>query len=97
MSGTLWKRNRDMKKFALAALAVALSAGAAYAENPIVGQPAEMAAQDKAFVLLAENPVSSTRSNIDYTAPAAIRQSAPVSQDGSAHRFGDASPSSYQN
>lgn len=86
-----------MKKFALAALAVALSAGAAYAENPFVGQPAEMAAQDKAFVLPGETPVASTRSNIDYTAPAAIRQSAPVNQDGSAHRFGDASPSSYQN
>ena len=56
-----------------------------------------MAAQDKAFVLPGETPVASTRSNIDYTAPAAIRQSAPVSQDGSAHRFGDASPSSYQN
>lgn len=85
-----------MKKFALAALAVALSAGAAYAENPYVGEPPAMAAQDKAFGLPGQAPVTSTRGNIDYTAPAAIRQSAPVYQDGSAHRFGDASPSSYQ-
>lgn len=31
------------------------------------------------------------RGNTDYTAPASIK--APVYQDGSAHRFGDASPS----
>lgn len=86
-----------MKKFALAALAVALSAGAAYAENPFVGQPPAMAAQDKAFILPGNAMAASMRSNIDYTAPAAIRQSASVYQNGSAHRFGDASPSSYQN
>ncbi len=84
-----------MKKFALAALAVALSAGAAYAGNPYVGEPANMAAQDKAFMQPGQAPVA--RGNIDYTAPASIRQSAPVYQNGSAHRFGDASPSSYQN
>ena len=86
-----------MKKFALAALAVALSAGAAYAENPFVGQPEAMAAQDKAFTQLGQAPVAAPRGNVDYTAPASIRQSAPVHHDGSAHRFGDASPSSYQN
>ncbi len=80
-----------MKKFALTALAVALSAGAAYAENPYVGEPANMAAQDKAFRQLESEPV---RGNVDYTAPASIK--APVYQDGSAHRFGDNSPSSYQ-
>jgi hypothetical protein len=89
------KRNIHMKKFALAALAVALSAGAAYAENPYVGEPANMAAQDKAFMEPGQAPVA--LGNIDYTAPASIRQSAPVYQNGSAHRFGDASPASYQN
>jgi len=84
-----------MKKFTLTVLAVVLSAGAAYAENPYVGEPADMAAQDKAFMLPGAIAVTSTRSNIDYTAPASIK--APVHQDGSAHRFGDASPSSYQN
>jgi len=93
--GDAMKRNIDMKKFALAALAVALSAGAAYAENPYVGEPANMAAQDKAFMEPGQAPVA--LGNIDYTAPASIRQSAPVYQNGSAHRFGDASPSSYQN
>ncbi|AAX73811.1 conserved hypothetical protein [Brucella abortus bv. 4 str. 292] len=82
------RRIRKMKKFALAALAVAHSAGAAYAENPYVGQPANMAAQDKAFMQGGSTPV---RGNTDYTAPASIK--APVYQDGSAHRFGDASPS----
>ncbi len=59
----------------------------AYAENPYVGQPANMAAQDKAFMQGGSTPV---RGNTDYTAPASIK--APVYQDGSAHRFGDASP-----
>ncbi|KAB2673778.1 hypothetical protein F9K85_19310 [Brucella tritici] len=86
-----------MKKFAIAALAVALSAGAAYAGNPFVGEPPAMAAQDKTFVLPGEAPVASTHRTVDYTATAAIHRSAPVNQDGSAHRFGDASPSSYQN
>lgn len=86
-----------MKKFALAAIAVAISAGAAYAENPFVGQPPAMAAQDRAFILPGGTPVASTHANIDYTAPATIRQSKPVYHDGSAHRFGDASPSSYRN
>ncbi|MBB5703120.1 hypothetical protein FHS76_003016 [Ochrobactrum daejeonense] len=86
-----------MKTLALAALAVALSAGAAFAENPFVGEPEALAAQDRAFTLPGETPVVSTRDNVDYTAPASIRQSAPVYQDGSANRFGDASPSSYQN
>ncbi|MFQ0815953.1 hypothetical protein AVM02_17100 [Brucella anthropi] len=86
-----------MKKFTLAALAVALSAGAAYAENPYVGEPPALAAQDKAFMLPGDATGASMHSNIDYTAPAAIHRSAPAYQDGSAHRFGDNSPSSYQN
>ncbi len=40
-----------MKKIAFAITAIVLSTGAALAENPFVGQPEAMAAQDKAFVL----------------------------------------------
>ncbi len=80
-----------MKKLVLAALAVALSAGAAYAENPFAGKPAAMAAQEKAF--LAPSSGAVVRGNVDYTAPASNHGA----QDGSAHRFGDASPSSYEN
>ena len=75
-----------MKKIVLAAAALALSAGAAFAENPNVGTPADLYANDS-------TPVAAQK--LDYTAPASIK--APVHQDGSAHRFGDASPSSYQN
>jgi opacity protein-like surface antigen len=75
-----------MKKFALAAVAVALSAGAAFAENPRVGEPADLYAND-------HTPVATQQ--VDNTATASIGQSA--FQDGSAHRFGDASPSSFQN
>ena len=75
-----------MKKIVLAAAALALSAGAAFAENPNVGTPADLYANDS-------TPVAAQK--LDYTAPAAISQSS--FHDGSAHRFGDASPSSYQN
>jgi len=75
-----------MKKFALAAVAVALSAGAAFAENPHVGEPADLYANDR-------TPVATQ--GVDYTAPASIQNQ--THSDGSAHRFGDASPSSYQN
>lgn len=86
-----------MKKFALAALAVALSAGAAYAENPYVGMPESQAVQEKAFKTPNTAPLFGTRGNVDYTPTATIRQSTPIYQDGSANRFGDASPSSYDN
>ncbi|KAB2696379.1 hypothetical protein [Brucella haematophila] len=68
-----------MKKFVLAAAALALSAGAAFAENPRVGEPENLYANDR-------TPVASQ--SVDYTAPAAI--STPVYRDGSANRFGDA-------
>ncbi|MCX2695830.1 MULTISPECIES: hypothetical protein [Ochrobactrum] len=74
-----------MKKFALAAVAVVLSAGAAFAENPNVGTPADLYANDR-------TPVATQQ--VDRTATASIGQN--THQDGSAHRFGDASPSSYQ-
>lgn len=75
-----------MKKLALAAVAVALSAGAAFAENPNVGTPADLYANDRTPVAVQQ---------IDHTATASIGRSS--FQDGSAHRFGDASPSSFQN
>lgn len=75
-----------MKKFVLAAVAAALSAGVAFAENPNVGTPADLYANDR-------TPVASQQ--VDHTATASIGQS--TVSDGSAHRFGDASPSSFQN
>ncbi len=75
-----------MKKIVLAAAALALTAGAAFAENPHVGEPADLYANDR-------TPVAAQK--VDYTATATI-ENAKVYQDGSAHRFGDASPSSYQ-
>ncbi|PWL17215.1 hypothetical protein DKP76_14450 [Falsochrobactrum shanghaiense] len=74
-----------MKKFVLAAAAVALSAGAAFAENPYVGEPDNLYANDRTAVI---------SQGVDYTAPASIDTGYT---DGSANRFGDASPSSYQN
>ena len=74
-----------MKKIVFAAAVVALSAGAAFAENPNVGIPADLYANDR-------TPVAAQ--SIDYTAPASIGQSG--FSDGSANRFGDASPSSYR-
>ncbi|MBV2144160.1 hypothetical protein KUG47_11710 [Falsochrobactrum sp. TDYN1] len=75
-----------MKKIVLAAAALALSAGAAFAENPYVGEPDNLYANDRTPVAV---------QGVDYTAPASINQSGYT--DGSAHRFGDASPSSFQN
>jgi len=86
-----------MKKLALATLAVALSAGAAYAENPYVGMPESQVIQEKAFKTPNTGPLFGTKGDVDYTATATIRQSTPVYHDGSANRFGDASPSSYEN
>ncbi|URQ74348.1 MAG: hypothetical protein NBV76_07305 [Candidatus Ochrobactrum gambitense] len=76
-----------MKKLVLAAAALALTAGAAFAENPHVGEPENLYANDR-------TPVASQ--TVDRTATATI-QSGSVSRDGSANRFGDASPSSYRN
>jgi len=75
-----------MQKFALATVAVALSAGAAFAENPNVGTPADLYANDRTSVAARQ---------VDHTATASIGQSS--FEDGSAHRFGDASPSSFRN
>ncbi|ASV87141.1 MULTISPECIES: hypothetical protein [Ochrobactrum] len=75
-----------MNKFVLAAAALALSAGAAFAENPRVGEPADLYANDR-------TPVATQR--VDHTATATIGQSTYM--DGSANRFGDASPSSFSN
>lgn len=76
-----------MKKIVLAAAALALSAGAAFAENPNVGIPSDLYANDR-------TPVVSQK--LDYTAPAAIH-AMDHNTNGSAHRFGDASPSSFEN
>ncbi|MDH7789044.1 hypothetical protein QBD01_005095 [Ochrobactrum sp. 19YEA23] len=87
-----------MKKLALAAVtvAVAFSAGAAHAENPYVGMPEDQVAQEKAFRMTGSGPFLGTRQNIDYTAPATIRRESSAQRDGSANRFGDASPSSHR-
>ncbi|MCK4205018.1 hypothetical protein J3U99_09585 [Brucella pituitosa] len=85
-----------MKKIAFAITAIVLNTGAALAENPFVGQPEAMAAQDKAFVLPGRD-VNFPARKLDFTSTAAITPATQVKEDGSAHRFGDASPSSFQN
>jgi len=79
-----------MKKIVLAAAALALSAGAAFAENPYVGEPENLYANDR-------TPVAAQ--TVDRTATATINagRTGAAYQDGSANRFGDASPSSYEN
>jgi len=81
-----------MNKIIFAAIALALSSSAALAENPYVGEPAALAQQDRAERALGES-MASVR--VDHRATAAIGKSNIVYHDGSAHRFGDASPSSY--
>ncbi|MEN5276751.1 hypothetical protein ABE527_07370 [Brucella sp. TWI432] len=92
-----------MKKISIAILTLTLSAGAAYAENPFVGEPPAMAAQDKLNILPGNPSISAMKRDVDYTAPASInsgnhntsRANRLHRHDGSAHRFGDASPASY--
>lgn len=88
-----------MKQIILATVALALSVGAAFAENPYVGMPEDQVAQDKAFRAPGKGPFffGTKQGKVDYTAPASIHRQKPVYRDGSAHRFGDASPSSYKN
>ncbi|MFK3665613.1 hypothetical protein ACI2JN_10225 [Ochrobactrum teleogrylli] len=85
-----------MKKLIFAALAVAFSAGAAYAENPYVGMPQDHIAQEKAFKAPSVGPVFGIGRNVDNTATATIRRGSSTQRDGSANRFGDASPSSHR-
>lgn len=72
-----------MKKILIAAASVILTASASLAENPNVGEPADLYANERA-------PIATQL--VDQTATTSIDQS--VFHDGSAHRFGDASPSS---
>jgi len=80
-----------MIKFSFVTFAFMLLSGTAYAENPYVGMPEDMAAQDRAF---RETHLTDT-SNVDRCT--AGSQSCESYTDGSANRFGDASPSSRNN
>lgn len=73
-----------MNKFVLAAVAVTLSAGAAFAENPNVGTPDNLYTNESTPVVV---------QGIDYTTTASI--SASSHSDGSANGFGDHLPSSF--
>lgn len=84
-----------MKEIVLAVTAIVLGTGAALAENPYVGQPEAMAAQDRAFSQ-SGRASNAPSDKLDFTSPAAIAPAPNEFQDGSAHRFGDASPSSYR-
>lgn len=89
-----------MKQIIIAAAALAMSAGVALAENPFVGMPADQVAQDKAFSQPSHSFLASKiEGKVDYIATASINNKETIYQDGngSAHRFGNASPSSYQN
>lgn len=70
-----------MKKFVLAFAAVAMSAGVAFAENPHVGEPANLYGNDRTPV--ATQSKQAERMPVIHT-----------NQGGSANRFGDASPTS---
>ncbi|PYE87580.1 hypothetical protein [Phyllobacterium leguminum] len=74
-----------MKKFALTVAALALSAGAAFAENPTVGTPDNLYANDS-------TPAAAEK--VDYTAPASI--STVEKTNPAAKRFSDASPANQQ-
>ncbi len=69
-----------MKKIALTIAALAMTAGAALADNPNVGTPADLYSNDRTPVI--------TNSAVKSTAPNTYT-------DGSANGFGDNSPSSY--
>lgn len=84
-----------MKKILIMAITaiVSLNSIAAWAENPYVGMPPDMAAAEKAQ----RTPGTSLFiSQVDRRAPASINGDSSEYHDGSAHRFGDASPSSYR-
>jgi len=81
-----------MHRLIFAAIALALGSSAALAENPYVGEPAALAQQDRAE-MERDHAVVPVRG--DNRATASIGKSNAVYHDGSAHRFGDASPSSY--
>lgn len=68
-----------MKKFALTIAALALTTGAAFAENPNVGTPSNLYGSDQTPVV-ATSTVKSTQTE--------------TYADGSAHGFSDHSPSS---
>ncbi|MBM7331544.1 hypothetical protein JS562_52930 [Agrobacterium sp. S2] len=85
-----------MKKIAFAMTVIVLSTGAALAENPFVGQPETMAEQDKAF-LSSRQEISTLQPKLDFTSTRTVNSIKPLTEDGSSHRFGDASPSSYEN
>jgi len=69
-----------MKKIALTVAALALTAGAAFAENPNAGIPDDLYSNDKTPVI--------TTSTVKST-------QAETFTDGSANGFGDNSPASY--
>ncbi|GGA79592.1 hypothetical protein GCM10011491_03530 [Brucella endophytica] len=79
------------KTIALATAALILSAGAAFAENPSVGTPDDLYANDS-------TPVASQKAEqkVDYTAPASIKTGTVNDTNPAAHRFGDASPANQQ-
>ncbi|YBV97941.1 hypothetical protein M1D80_14130 [Phyllobacteriaceae bacterium JZ32] len=76
-----------MKTITLAAAALALSAGAALAENPNFGIPVDLYADDSTLAAV---------QNVDRTAPASIRKSTVNQTNPAANRFGDASPANQQ-
>lgn len=78
-----------MKKIALTIAALALSAGAAFAENPNVGTPDNLYGNDKAAAVTVSAPV--TRQDRVVIQDLV---STKTYEDGSAHGFSDHSPSS---
>ena len=71
-----------MKKIALTVAALALSAGAAFAENPNVGIPADLYSNDQTPIAAPVAIQTLFQGNATYT-------------DGSANGFGDHAPQSH--
>ena len=78
-----------MKKIALTVAALALSAGAAFAENPNVGTPDNLYANDNAAAVTVSAPVVNQARVVTQD-----RATTVTYEDGSAHGFSDHSPSS---
>ncbi|PYE87031.1 hypothetical protein [Phyllobacterium leguminum] len=77
-----------MKKITLAATALVLSAGAAFAENPDFGTSAALNLNDATTPAPAQT--------IDRTAPASIRKPTVGQTNPAANRFGDGSPANQR-
>ena len=84
-----------MKTAILAIAASLFTIGTAHAENPHVGEPPAPSVHNKAPFTVAPRQETQSKRHL-HNKGQVPKPKEKASQDGSAHRFGDASPSSYQ-